>query len=130
VSTRTLRRWWFAGLWFLLPWPIFAFGDAFVPAVRYAILGIVATAVGIAEGTSGPVGMIIALFAIMTVGTTLGCWLLAWIVAKVLSLLPPAAARRITWLAMAGALAWALFFEPYRTHFGRAARGGLLAVLS
>jgi len=130
LRSRSLRRLWFIGLWLLLPWPIFAFGDAFVPAARYAILGIVAAAVAITEGASGPVGLILLLFASMTVGTTLGCWLLAWMIAKLLAVLPDTAARRVTFAALSIALLWALLFAPYHTHFGRAARGGLLEILS
>jgi hypothetical protein len=130
LNSRTLRRIWFLGLWLLLPWPIFVFGDAFVPAVRYALLGAVTLAIAVAEGAAGPVGLILVLFTLMTAGTTLACWLLAWVTAKLLGNLPAPAQRAITFGALAFALVCALLFEPYRTSFGRALTGGLLEVLS
>jgi hypothetical protein len=120
---------WFAGLWLLLPWPMPIVGNAFVPAVRYAILATAATAVALKEGAAGPVGGIVGLFIGMTLAATLGCWLLAWVVARALGSLPPLLQQRITWLFLVAGVMIALTLSPYRTYFGPAQTGGLLAVL-
>lgn len=127
---RTLRRVWFVGLWLVLPWPMFVFNDAVVPAVRYALLATVALAMAVTQGAAGPVVLIVVLFVAMALGTTLGCWLLAWGIEKLLRNLPPTAQRTITFGALAVALVWAVAFAPYRTSFGRTLTGGLLDVLS
>jgi hypothetical protein len=130
VNNRTIRRIWFAGLWFLMPWPMFILADALIPAVRYAILaGIVAT-VGIVESGSGPVLSIFVLFSGMAALTTLACWLLAWIIGRLLSGFTLPTQRTITWACLAAAILISLWFDPYQTPFGRASDGGLLDILS
>lgn len=130
MNPRTLRRLWFVGLWLMLPWPMFAFSNALVPAVRYALLALVTLAMAATQGASGPVLLILVLFVVMATGTALGCWLLAWAIERLLRHLPAAAQRSITFGALAVALVWAVAFAPYRTSFGRALTGGLLEVLS
>jgi hypothetical protein len=130
VIERPIRRLWFGGLWLFLPWPLLIFSDALVPAVRYLLLGSVAASVAIAEGASGPVGMLVVLFLGMAALTTLGCWLLACLAAMLLGPLPLRTQRTISWFCLAVALAASLVWEPYRTPFGRALAGGLLDVLS
>lgn len=130
MRDHSIRRIWFAGLWLLLPWPLMVFADAFVPAVRYAVLMTVVGTVAVAEGASGPGGLMFGLFAVMAVLTTLGCWLLAWAIEKALSGFSPATRRTITWLCLALALLVSLWFDPYHTPFGRAPEGGLLEILS
>ena len=130
MTVRMARRIWFTGFWFLLPWPMFVFADAFVPAVRYAILAVVVAVVGAFEGASGPGGMILLLFSVLTVVTTLGCWLLAWAMTVALSGLSPASRRTITWACLAAAILVSVWLDPYTTPFGRAPVGGLLEVLS
>jgi hypothetical protein len=106
------------------------FADAFVPAVRYVMLAIIVAVVGTFEGASGPVGMILLLFAVIGVVATLGCWLLAWVIATALSGFTPSTQRLITWVCLVAALLGSLWFDPYTTPFGRAPVGGLLEVLS
>ena len=130
MTTRTIRRLWFTGLWLFLPWPLVVFSDALVPAIRYLLLGAVAATVAVAEGASGPVGGVVFLFLGMGIVTTLACWLAAWAIARVLGLLPPGSRRIVTWVCLVAALIWALAFDPYQTPFGRAPTGGLLDVLS
>jgi hypothetical protein len=130
MNARSIRRLWFAGLWLLFPWPLLIFSDCFVPAVRYLLLGSVAATVGLAEGASGPVGLVTLLLLGMAALTTLGCWLMAWMISKLLARLPIGAQRAISWACIAAAFAASLVFEPYRTPFGRTLTGGLLAVLS
>jgi hypothetical protein len=125
-----LRRLWFAGIWLLFPWPLLVLQDAFVPAVRYLLLGIVAATVAILEGAAGPVGMLVVLFLGWGIGTSFCSWLLAVAIAKLLGRLPHRTALSLSLGTLGVALVWALFFEPYRTVFGRALRGGLLQVLS
>jgi hypothetical protein len=130
LSVRALRRLWLGGLWLLLPWPIVVMNDAWVPAVRYLILGCVAAAVAVTEGAAGPVGPLVFFFLGWALLTTLGCWGLAWIVARGLGHLPPAVASAVSWLCLGVGLLVALFASPYVTPFGRARIGGLLQVLS
>lgn len=130
MTPRMLRRIWFLGLWLLLPWPLSVIGHAFVPAVRYAILACAGSSVALTEGAAGPVGMIVALFVGVAILTTLACWVIAWSIAKLLARLPVTYASTITWACLGFGLFVALFFEPYRTPFGRALTGGLLQVLS
>ncbi len=125
-----LRRFWFAGIWLLFPWPLLVLQDAYVPAVRYLILGMVAATVAIVEGAAGPVGLLVVLFLGWGIGTSFCSWLLAFTIAKLLGQLPNRAALSFSLATLGVALIWALFFEPYRTVFGRALRGGLLQVLS
>ena len=130
MSVRTIRRTWFAGLWLLLPWPLFVFGNALVPAVRYVLLGLVAAAVAIAEGASGPVGLIVLLFFGMGIATTSGCWILAYLISRCLNRFPVRVQHTITWLCLGIAFLACLALDVYRTPFGRALRGGLIEVLS
>ena len=130
MKPRMLRRAWFLGLWLLLPWPLSVIGDAFVPSVRYALLACAASSVALAEGAAGPVALIVALFVGIAILTTSACWVIAWAIAKLLARLPAAQASTITWACLGFGLIVALFFEPYRTPFGRALTGGLLQVLS
>ena len=130
MSERVLRRLWFAGFWFALPWPLLLFADAFVPAARYALLGAAAMAVAAVEGSSGPVALIVTLFLVMALATTAGCWVLAWLVARTLARLPRRTAAVLTLVLLGLGVLAALVFEPYRTPFGRALSGGLLEVLS
>jgi hypothetical protein len=130
VNTQGIRRLWFAGFFFLLPWSMVIYSGPWVPAVRFVILGGVASLVAVAEGAAGPVGGMVFLFLAHAVVTTIFCWVLAWIVARLLSRLPERLALRITFACLATGLAVSLLLDPYRTPFGRAARGGLLEILS
>ena len=130
MNTAWIRRIWFGGLWLLFPWPLLIFSDSFVPAVRYLILGVVAATVAVTEGASGPVGQLVLLFLGMAALTTSGCWLLAWLISRLLAPLPVGVQRAITLGCLGAALVGSLLFEPYRTSLGRALTGGLLDVLS
>ena len=74
--------------------------------------------------------LITVLFVVMAAGTTFACWLLAWGIERLLAELPAKARVSVTFGCLGIALFCALAFEPYRTSFGRALRGGLLDVLS
>jgi hypothetical protein len=130
VSVRT-SRWllWLAFL-LLLPMPMWGPFDAFVPAVRYAMLLAAGAAVAWAEGTAGPVPLILLLFAAHAVAALGLTGLAAWLGGY---LLAPFAARTRGWVVWATCLAlllFALLLEPYRTPFGRAPEGNLLGILS
>lgn len=130
MQMRPMRRVWFAGIWLLFPWPLLILVDASVPAVRYVLLAAVAGMVAMMEGAAGPVGLLVLLFTIWGLGTSLLCWLTAWLIAKLMARVPDPAAIALTLGVLGIGLFWAVFFEPYRTPFGRALRGGLLQVLS
>lgn len=129
MEFRALRLAWFFGLWLLLPWPLPVIGDAFVPAVRYALLACAGSSVALSEGAAGPVGSIVALFVGMALLTALACWVLAWAISKASARLPVRLANAMTWACLGTGLFVALFCEPYRTPFGRSMTGGLLQVL-
>lgn len=130
MNPRTTRRVWFAGLWLLLPWSLPVYMDAFVPAVRYVLLGTVASSIAIVEGSAGPVRLLVLLFVGWGIITTLLSAAMAWLISKGLSRISPRTATWVTLLVLAAGLIIALVFEPYRTPFGRAATGGLFQVLS
>jgi hypothetical protein len=130
MDARHLRWLWFVGIWLLFPWPLFILQEAWVPAVRYLLLGLVAATVAIVEGAAGPVGLLVTLFLGWGIGTSLCSWLLAWAITKLLGQLSSRVAVSLSLVALGTALIWAITFEPYRTPFGRALRGGLLQVLS
>lgn len=130
MHRRRIRRLWFFALFFLLPWPLPVLGNAAVPSVRFWILGTVAASVGALEGAAGPVQGIIFLMCGWGLVTGALCWGIAWGLERVFRALPDRTALLATYSAITVGLAWALLFEPYRTPFGRALRGGLLQVLS
>jgi hypothetical protein len=130
MSAQRIRRLWFVGFFFLLPWSMVIYSGPWVPAVRFLILGSVAGIVAVAEGAAGPVSGMVFLFLAHAVVTTIFCWVLASIVARLLSRLPERLALRITFACLAAGLAISLLLDPYLTPFGRAARGGLLEILS
>ncbi|MCP4036951.1 MAG: hypothetical protein GY944_27190 [bacterium] len=127
---RRLRRLCFVGIFFLVPWPLWVLQDAFVPAARYVLLGGVAATVALFEGAAGPVRQIVLLFLGWGALTSALSWGLAWAFARLAGALPDRTALLTTYSLLTAGLVWALFFEPYRTPFGRAVRGGLLQVLS
>jgi hypothetical protein len=130
MTERGTRRVWFLGLWLLMPWQLFILADAFVPAARYVLLAFAASAIALYEGAAGPVGLIVTLFVGMGIATTAGCWVLAFIVARLLRPTTPRTSMALTLGVLGVSLLIALLFEPYRTPFGRALQGGLLQVLS
>jgi len=114
----------------MFPWPFPFLHDAWVPAVRYLVLGSAAASVAIFEGAAGPVRPLVALFLAWSLLTTALSWAIAWGIARFARRWPDRAALLWTYSLLTLGLVWALFFEPYRTPFGRALRGGLLQVLS
>jgi hypothetical protein len=130
MSVRAIRRLWLLGAWLMLPWPMVIFGDIWVPAVRYTVLAGVACSVALAEGAAGPVLALVLLFSAWATVTTLGCWLFAWAVSKLMSLLPADVAGVVTLAILLMGLVAALALTPYETRFGTARMGGLLDILS
>jgi hypothetical protein len=130
VTSRTSRRLWFIGLWLMLPFSLPFLDGSLVPAVRYVILASASIAIAFLEGSAGPVGMLIALFAVWGAITTSICWGIAWAVARGLSAATPSLRAGVTWGCLLVGLIVALGLRPYSTPFGRAATGGLLEVLS
>ncbi len=130
MTRRGLCWTWFIGLWLLLPWPMIVFTEQWVPAVRYAILASVASAVALMEGAAGPVGPLVGLFLGWSLGTALGCWGIAVLASRLLARLPSRLSAWLTLALIVLAVASALALEPYHMHFGRAPQGGLLEFLS
>lgn len=130
MSKKARRRLVFVGLFFLLPWPLTLTAGAFVPAIRYLILGMVAATVAVAEGAAGPVGPVVAVLLVWALVCSAGCWALAWLAASLLERMPPRLADALCVVALLVGLGIALLSDPYRTPYGRAATGGLLEILS
>jgi len=130
VNRRTLRWIWFAALFLLAPWPLSGMGDAFVPAVRYAMLAAAGPAVAAAEGAQGPAPLIIGLMCVSALGYTALCFAIASLVARGLERIGRGPSALVTILVLAVALAVAVVGQPYLTPFGHAPRGGLLEILS
>jgi hypothetical protein len=129
VSPAT-SRWLIAGLFLLtVPWPMPGPFDVFVPPIRYAMLATAAGAVGWSEGAAGTVPSLIGLLSAQAIGTFGLSFLLAWLLAR---LLTPVSARvrRACVLGVGGAwLLVCLFQDVYRTAFGDTATTNLLGVL-
>jgi hypothetical protein len=130
MNVKMLRRLLFLTFWFMLPWPMIVFNEAFVPAARYALLASAAAAVAMTEGTAGTVPALVELLVGWTVVTTLASWCIAWLVSRWLgSFAPRWRVAFLLGLLLIG-LTVGLTATPYATPFGRAERGGLLEVLS
>jgi hypothetical protein len=130
MSIRASR--WLLGLAFALTVPLPMWGpfDAFVPAVRYAILFAAGSAVAWAEGTAGPVPGILLLFGVHALATLGLAGFAGWVGGRMLA---PVAPRTRGWIVVAACVALlvlALTFELYRTPFGRVPASNLLGVLS
>jgi len=130
MSDRAARRWVFAALVLMLPFPILGPFGGFVPAVRHLILLAATGAVALSEGAAGPVPGILTLFAIHAAVTLAVCWGLAWVASRGLVALAPGTRRGVVFGAIALMLVLALAFEPYETSFGRSPTASLLGVLS
>ncbi len=130
MHRRRIRRLGFFALVLLFPWPLPFLGGAFVPSIRFWILGGAAASVGLTEGASGAGLPLIGLLLGWASITTGFCWLAAFALARLADALPDRRALLVTYSAITCGLIWALLFQPYRTPFGRALHGGLLQVLS
>ena len=92
------------------------------------MLAVAAAPVAVAEGGSGPVGLILGLLAGMVLATRFARGILAWHIARALGVPPPRVQLGLTWGLLVAAVTVALFLA-YGTPFHRALRGGLLQVL-
>jgi hypothetical protein len=129
VSTRAARWLLFLLFALTLPAPMLGPFQALVPPARYVVLASATGAVGVVEGAGGLVLGILALFAVHAVVYLALAWLLAWGLARLLAPLSPGTRRAAVLVACALLLVLALVLEPYRTPFGQAPGGNLLAAL-
>ena len=130
MSVRASRWLLFLTLALTLPVPMWGQFGAFVPAVRYAILFAAGAAVALAEGTAGPVPLILLLFGLHALAAAGLAGLAAWIGGRALAPLAPRTRGWIVAGAGAALLLLALAVELYRTPFGRAPVSDLLGILS
>ena len=130
MSVRAARWFLFLGVVLTVPVPMLGPFDALVPPVRYLILFAAGSAVAAVEGAAGPVPMILLLFAAHALATLLLAWLTAWMAARLLSALSPAARRNAVLATCTTMLFVALAADLYRTPFGRGHLSNLLGVLS
>jgi hypothetical protein len=111
------------------PWPMLGPFDVFVPSLRYAMLALAASAVGLSAGAAGALPQLIGLLVAQAIGTILLSLGLAWLLAKPLARLS-SRARSVCVLGAGGAwLLFAVFVDVYRTGLGDTARATLLGVL-
>lgn len=130
MSVRTARWLLFIVLALTIPLPLLGPFPVLAPAARYLILACVTAAVALAEGASGPVPLILLLFAGHTV-LYLGLeWLIAWLTARSLSNLSPGMRRGLVLSACGALLILFIAFDFYRTPFGKLPRSNLLGLFS
>jgi hypothetical protein len=130
MSARAIRWLLFGALALALPFPMLGPFEAFVPAVRYAILLSAASAVAVAEGAAGPVPMILGLLALNVAASLAAAWVAAWIASRLLGAVgSPTLRRRAVLAAICAGLALASILPVYHTPFGRAPTASLLGVL-
>jgi hypothetical protein len=131
VSVRACRWLLFVVFALTVPLPmVWGPFDAFVPAVRYAILFLASAAVALAEGTAGPVPGILLLAGTHALAAAAPVGLAAWSAGRALAPLAPRTRRWIVVGACTALVLLALGVELYRTPFGRTPVSNLLGVLS
>jgi len=128
VSKRSTGWLLFAVSALALPLPAIGPFGGFVPFVHQLVLFAATGAIAAVEGMAGPVGQILVLFAINAAVALLACGLAAWLLARLLALLPPRARTAVAWGLAAALLAAALAFPLYQTPFGRAPTANLLGL--
>ena len=129
MSPKTCR-WLIAGVFLLaIPWPMPGPFDIFVPAVRYAMLAVAASAVGLSEGAAGPLPLVIGLLVVQTIGTIALSLGLAWLLAKLLAGVS-SRLRSMSVLGLGGAwILYCLVVDVYRTALGDHDTANLLGVI-
>ena len=130
MSPRTARRWLFLAILLTVPAPMWVVFDGLIPPARFWILLGAAGAVALREGAAGPVPGLLALFAAQALCYSLLSWCAAWLLARLLGSLSPAARRNWVLAGVALLLVLALSFPLYRTPLGRAPVANLLGALS
>ena len=128
MSARATRWLLFAVFALALPFPAVGPFGGFVPAAHHVTLLAATLAIVAVEGIGGPIGGILALFAVHAVATLLLCALAAWLCARLLS---SASARTRAWVAgllCAALLGTAIAFPLYDTPFNRAPTANLFGV--
>ncbi len=113
-----------------IPLPLLGPLPAMAPAARYLILASVTTSVALVEGASGPVPLILLLFAVHAFVYLALEWLLAWIIARALSNLSPGIRSKLVIATCGALLIVSIAFDLYRTPFGTIPRSNLLGLLS
>lgn len=113
-----------------IPLPLLGPLSALAPAARYLILASVTASVALVEGASGPVPLILLLFAVHAF-VYLGLeWLFAWIIARTLSNLSAGIRSKLVIAICGTLLIVSIAFDLYRTPFGTLPRSNLLGLLS
>jgi hypothetical protein len=112
-----------------VPLPFFLAETGRVPAARLLMLGAVAAAVIVAEGSQGAVGIAAGLLFGQALLWLALLWLAASLVSRALRLGSPRTVAAVTAVVVAGILAAATVLEPYHTPFRtRSLRANLLHV--
>ncbi|MGH0030525.1 MAG: hypothetical protein ACQGVC_12090 [Myxococcota bacterium] len=129
MSPRAARRTLWLALLLVAPLPMLGGFGAVVPVVRYGLLAGVCVAMRVAEGPGGVVWALFALFAVHALVYAALLWGAAWLAARALARVSPAARSAVVAGIVACGLIWATATTPYVTPFGTSARAGLPEVL-
>lgn len=113
-----------------IPLPLLGPFDLFAPTVRYLLLTSITGSVAWVEGASGPVPLILALFAGNTLLYLLLNGFLAWAFARSLTQISRTARSWIVVTTCAALLVLSISLDLYRTPFGTLPRSNLLGLLS
>jgi hypothetical protein len=128
MTTRAAGWLLFAVFAFAVPFPAVGPFGGFAPAIHNVALLAATGAIAVAEGTAGPVLLILGLFAVNAIATLALCGLAAWLVARLLAALPPRTRAVVAGAICAALLATAVAFPLYQTPFGRAPTSNLFGV--
>ena len=113
-----------------LPLPLLGYLHAFAPAIRYLVLAVVTAAVALVEGASGPVPLILLLFAAHALVYLALEWLVAWGLARGLARFSPKLRGGLVAAACFLLLFFSVAFDLYQTPFGTLPRSNLMDMLS
>lgn len=120
MTIRTARWALWLGLMLMVPLPFFLAETGLVPPARILMLGCIALAVWIVEGSAGVVRMTTVLLFVQAAGYGGLLWIIATVAARPLRRWPPAAVRRVTVAALLGAAVitawWPVYRDPFRAH--------------
>ena len=130
MSPRATRWLLFVALVLALPVPALGPFSGVVPPIRYGILLGAGGAIAFAEGSAGPIPLLLGLLALNLVVSLAVAGVLAWATARSLrTVASPALRARLTWVLVAAGLVLAASYPIYETGFGRAPTATLLGVL-
>ncbi|MAI80652.1 MAG: hypothetical protein CL917_17055 [Deltaproteobacteria bacterium] len=113
-----------------VPLPLLGPFPVLAPAVRYLLLATVTSSVALVEGASGPVPLILLLFAVHALVYLVLEWLVAALLARSLSRLTRPSRRLIVLTTCGFLFLMAITFNLYHMPFGTNPKANLFGLLS